>query len=352
MRAATFHTRRDIRIEDVPPPGALQAGQVRVRPIYCGICGTDLHEYTDGPIVIPVAPHPLTGATAPQILGHEFAATVLEVDGGVDSAAAGDLVSIMPLISCGQCGPCRRADNHLCRQMACTGLSWQGGGLSDEVLVPGYQVFKLPDGVSALQGAIVEPAAVAAHGVDRTGLRPGNSVLIVGGGPIGVLAALYARAAGAGRIIISEPNQYRRAFVERLDIGYVVDPGTAGFHDALDDLTDGLGADVAVECSATEAGLSAALAGVRTRGKISQVALHVRPALIDPMLLCNMSLTVEGIWCYPTNDWPRIMSLISTGRFPVEQVVSHEIPLESAVRDGFDELCSPASTAVKVLIQI
>jgi (R,R)-butanediol dehydrogenase/meso-butanediol dehydrogenase/diacetyl reductase len=352
MRAATFHARRDIRIEDVPRPGALGAGQVRVRPIYCGICGTDLHEYTDGPIVIPVDPHPLTGATPPQILGHEFAATVLEADAGVDSVAVGDLVSIMPLISCGQCGPCRRADNHLCRQMACTGLSWQGGGLSDEVLVPSYQVFKLPDGVSALQGAIVEPAAVAAHGVDRTGLRPGNSVLITGGGPIGVLAALYAQAAGAARIIVSEPNAHRRAFLERLNVGHVIDPGAAGFHEALRDLTDGLGADVAVECSATEAGLSAVLEGVRTRGKISQVALHVRPALIDPMLLCQMSLTVEGIWCYPTGDWPRIMSLIATGRFPVERVVSHEIPLESAVPDGFDELCSPASTAMKVVIKI
>jgi (R,R)-butanediol dehydrogenase / meso-butanediol dehydrogenase / diacetyl reductase len=352
MRAATFHARRDIRVEDVPAPGALQAGQVRVRPVYCGICGTDLHEYTDGPIVIPVDPHPLTGAAAPQVLGHEFAATVLEIADGVDSARVGDLVSIMPLISCGHCGPCRSADHHLCRQMACTGLSWQGGGLSDEVLVPGYQVFRLPDGVSALQGALVEPAAVAAHGVDQTGLRPGQSVLIAGGGPIGVLAALYAQAAGAARIIVSEPNAFRREFLERLDIGHVLDPVAAGFREGLLDLTDGLGADVAVECSATEAGLRAVLEGVRTRGKISQVALHVRPASIDPMLLCQMSLTVAGIWCYQTDSWPRIMSLIATGRFPVEQVVSHEIPLESAVRDGFDELCSPASTAVKVLIRI
>jgi (R,R)-butanediol dehydrogenase/meso-butanediol dehydrogenase/diacetyl reductase len=352
MRAVTFHARRDIRIEDVPPPGPLGAGQVRVRPIYCGICGTDLHEYTDGPIVIPVAPHPLTGAAAPQILGHEFSATVLETAADVDSATVGDLVSIMPLISCGQCGPCRHADNHLCRQMACTGLSWQGGGLSGEVIVPAYQVFRLPERVSALQGAIVEPAAVAAHGVDRTGLRPGNSVLITGGGPIGMLAALYAHTAGAARIIVSEPNEHRRAFLQHLDIGHVVDPAVPGFRETLLDLTDGLGADVAVECSATEAGLNTALGGVRARGKISQVALHVRPALIDPMVLCQMSLSVEGIWCYPTSDWPRIMSLISTGRFPVERVVSHEIPLESVVQEGFDELCAPASTAVKVLIKI
>jgi len=178
------------------------------------------------------------------------------------------------------------------------------------------------------------------------------SVFIAGGGPIGVLAALYAQAAGAARIIVSEPNEYRRAFLERLDVGHVIDPGAAGFHEALLDLTDGLGADVAVECSATEAGLTTVLEGVRTRGKISQVALHVRPALIDPMLLYRMSLTIEGIWCYPTDDWPRIMSLIATGRFPVERAVSHEIPLGAAVQDGFDELCSPASTAVKVLIKI
>ena len=139
MRAATFHARRDIRIEDVPHPGALKVGLVRVRPIYCGICGTDLHEYTDGPIVTPARPHPLTGAELPQILGHEFSAVVAATGPGVSHVGEGDLCTVMPLISCGHCHECVRGLGHLCRTMACTGLSSAWGGLADLAIVSAAQ---------------------------------------------------------------------------------------------------------------------------------------------------------------------------------------------------------------------
>jgi (R,R)-butanediol dehydrogenase / meso-butanediol dehydrogenase / diacetyl reductase len=353
MRAVTYHGPRDIRVQDVPAPGPVPAGQVRLRPLYCGICGTDLHEYTDGPIVIPTTPHPLTGAVAPQVLGHEFSARVLEIGAGVDSVAPGVLVSVMPLISCGHCEPCRRAERHLCLTMACTGLSSPGGGgLADEVVVAADQVHPVPAGVTDLQAALVEPAAVAAHGVDRSGLRPGQSVFVAGGGPIGALAALYARASGAGRIVISEPNPARRDFLAGLGVADVVDPLAGDIVEAVHGLLGPRGMDVSIECSATAAGLGAAIALCAVGGTVSQVGLHVRPAFIDPMTLCQRSLRLEGIWCYPTTDWPRIMALIATGRFPVERVVSHEIALEDAVVGGFDELCRPSNAAVKILIRL
>src|SRR6478672_12645430 len=98
MRAAVFHDEHDIRVEDVPEPGPLRPGQVRLRPILCGICGTDLHEYLAGPIVIPTAPHSLTGASAPQVLGHEMSARVLEISDTVTNVAVGDRVSVQPLV--------------------------------------------------------------------------------------------------------------------------------------------------------------------------------------------------------------------------------------------------------------
>ncbi|HEX9335313.1 MAG TPA: alcohol dehydrogenase catalytic domain-containing protein, partial [Pseudonocardiaceae bacterium] len=226
MRAAVYHSKRDIRVEEVAEPGPLGPRQVRLRPAVCGICGTDLHEYAAGPIVIPTSPHPLSGASAPQILGHEFSGEVLEVSGDVVGVAVGDRVAVMPLVYCRQCYYCRRGLNHLCATMACTGLSWQGGGISEQVIVPDYQVSRLPDEVSDVQGALVEPAAVAAYGVDRTGLRAGDTILVTGAGPIGALAALYAHAAGAARVIVSEPNARRRALVETFGIATVLDPLT------------------------------------------------------------------------------------------------------------------------------
>ncbi|HKN98702.1 MAG TPA: 2,3-butanediol dehydrogenase [Pseudonocardiaceae bacterium] len=352
MRAAVYHSKHDIRVEQVAEPGPLGPGQVRLRPSVCGICGTDLHEYAAGPIVIPTAPHPLSGASAPQILGHEFAGQVLEVGEGVTDVAVGDRVAVMPLVYCGQCYYCRRGLNHLCATMACTGLSWSGGGISEQVVVPAYQVSRLPDQVSDVQGALVEPAAVAAYGVDRTGLRPGDTVLVTGAGPIGALAALYAHAAGAARVIVSEPNPKRRALVEAFGVAIVLDPLTDGVPAAVRDLTSGVGVDVAAECSGSQGGLTTALDSLRAHGTATQVGLHVRPATIDPMALSNKDLSLVGTWCYPVYDFPRIIALIGTGRYPVQQVLTEVIPVADIVPKGFERLLDPDGDAQKVLVQV
>ena len=139
MKAAVFHADHDIRVSDVPAPDGAGPGQVLLRPYWCGICGTDLHEYAMGPIVIPTAPHPLNGSTAPQILGHEFSAEVVEVGAGVTHLKPGQRVSVMPLLYCGECYFCRRGLNHLCQRMACVGLSYGWGGIA-KVYGPDWHV--------------------------------------------------------------------------------------------------------------------------------------------------------------------------------------------------------------------
>jgi (R,R)-butanediol dehydrogenase/meso-butanediol dehydrogenase/diacetyl reductase len=351
MRAAVFHDRHDIRVEEVPEPGPPGPHEVLLRPALCGICGTDLHEYTDGPIVVPSAePHPLTGARAPQVLGHEFSARVLAVGADVSAVAEGDRVAVMPLIFCGACHYCRRGLNHLCVRMACTGLSWSGGGIAERVVVPEYQVEKLPDAVSDIQGALVEPTAVAAYGIDRAGLAPGDTVLVTGAGPIGALSALYARAAGAARVIVSEPDAGRRKLAAELGVEHTLDPTEVDVPDAVRELTGGIGADVAAECSGSEPGLRAALASVRSRGTVAQVGLHVRPASVDPMDLAHRDVTLTGTWCYPVQDWPRVIALIAAG-LPVERVVSDVIDAADVVALGFDRLVRPGTDVQKILVR-
>ncbi|MEU6602560.1 2,3-butanediol dehydrogenase [Streptomyces flaveolus] len=352
MRAAVYHHQHDIRIEKVPEPPAPGPRDVRIRPFLCGICGTDLHEYAAGPIVIPTEPHPLSGAAAPQILGHEFAGEVLEVGSEVTAARPGDRVTVMPLVYCGHCYFCRRGLNHLCPQMACTGLSWPGGGIAEQVVVPDYQVTRIPDAVSDVQGAMIEPAAVAAYGVDRTGLRAGDSILITGAGPIGALSALYAHAAGASQVIVSEPNAKRRQLLDALGVATVLDPTSVDVPEAVRDLTGGIGVDTAAECSGSEPGLNAALGSVRSHGTVTQVGLHVRPAAIDPMTLSNRDLTLTGTWCYPVHDFPRITALVAAGRYPVEEVLTEVIPLDDIVARGFDRLLDPAGDAQKLLVRV
>src|SRR3954462_3632817 len=260
MRTLRFPAAPDLRIEDVPAPPTPRAGEVVVRVATCGICGTDLHEYMAGPIVTPVEPHPLTGAQNPQILGHEFAGDVVATGSGVTTVSEGDRVAIMPLAYCGHCAYCRRGLQQLCATMACVGLSHAWGGLADLATVAEYQVVRLPDGVSYEQGALIEPTAVAAYGVERAGVAPGDRVLVTGAGPIGALAALCARAAGASAVYVSEPNAARRARTEALGVASVLDPTVVDVPAFLHEDTDGLGVDVAIECSGHPNGFNAAVA--------------------------------------------------------------------------------------------
>ncbi len=214
MRAIRFHNARDIRVEDVPAPQRnLLADEVLVRPGACGICGTDLHEYIAGPIVTPSDPHIDTGATNPQILGHEFVAVVEAVGRDVTHVKPGDRISTQPLISPRDDYYGRRGLYHLSERMACVGLSWAWGGMAEQAILPSYCAQKMPDEVTDDQAAMIEPTAVAMYGVDRGQISAGSTVLVSGAGPIGALTVICARAAGASLIIVSEPNPNRRQII-------------------------------------------------------------------------------------------------------------------------------------------
>ena len=349
MRAARFHAAHDIRVEEVPTPGKPGAGEVLVAPAWTGICGTDLHEYMAGPIVTPAQPHPLTGAELPQILGHEFSATVVEAGAGV-SLRAGDRVAAMPLIFCGRCRPCLRGDGHLCVRMACTGLSSAWGALAELAIVPSYQLARIPDALSLEQGALIEPAAVAVYAVERARLEAGADVLITGAGPIGALSIIAALSLGAGRVFVSEPNPNRARMAAELGATAVWDPTSDDVHDRILDSTGGDGADRAIECSGTGAGLNLCIEAVRAGGVVVQAGLHTSKPAVDPMLWCLKDLSIEATWAYPVTCWPRIAALIARGVLPVERVVTRRINLERVVAEGFDPLVDPGGAELKVLI--
>jgi (R,R)-butanediol dehydrogenase / meso-butanediol dehydrogenase / diacetyl reductase len=350
MRAAVFHAARDVRVEDVPEPSGLGDREVLLRPTWCGVCGTDLHEFAQGPIVIPAEPHPLNGSVLPQILGHEFSAEVVDTGADVTKVSAGDRVSIMPLLVCGRCPYCVRGMNHLCVSMACTGLSSPWGGIAELAIVSDYQVTPLPDAVSDVQGALIEPTAVAAYGVDRAGVSPGDTLLITGCGPIGALASLYAFANGV-RVIVAEPNPNRAEFARSLDVGDVLDPTDGDPVERIRDMTDGLGVNGCVECSGNERALNTCIDATRKAGTVVQTGLHTKPAAIDPMQLALKDLSISGTWCYPIYDWPRIIGLISSGRCPVERVVTAKIDADDVVSGAFEPLLDPQGREMKVMVR-
>jgi (R,R)-butanediol dehydrogenase/meso-butanediol dehydrogenase/diacetyl reductase len=221
--------------------------------------------------------------------------------------------------------------------------------MAELATVAEYQVVRLPEGVTYRQGALIEPTAVAAYGVERAGVSPGDRVLVTGAGPIGALAALCARSAGASTVYISEPNAARRARAEALDVAMVLDPMQIDVPEFLREQCDGLGVDVAIECSGHPNAFSAAIRSLRRRGTLAQTGLFVGEASVEPMLWALNDLTIVGTWCYWVYDFDRIAAQIAAGDLPVERVVTSSVTLDGA-QDAFARLASGAADEIKVLI--
>ena len=204
MRAIRLHGPGDIRLEDVPLP-RLRPGTVMIKVSHAGICGSDLFLLRESPIPQEYT-HPLTGERGPHILGHEFSGLVTEVAGDVGDIDAGALVAVEPILFDGSCAACRRGDTNLCDANGFIGIHGWGGGMSEYVVVPADRVHVMPPELTAETAALIEPLAVAWRSVSRSGLRPGDTALISGAGPIGLALLLVAKARGAGAIVMSEPT--------------------------------------------------------------------------------------------------------------------------------------------------
>lgn len=355
MQALRFHAARDLRIEDIPRPAKPGPGQVVLRNRFVGICGTDLHEYSYGPIFIPTQPHPFTGASGVQVLGHEFGGVIEAVGDGVTSVSVGDRVAVQPLIM-PRSGDyyAARGLYHLSDKLALAGLSWIGGGMAEAALLNDYNVERIPDEMSDEEAALVEPTAVAVYACDRGGVSAGSSVLITGAGPIGILTMLAARAAGATQLFISDLND------TRLEMARSILPGVVTLNPKRDKVDEavraasegGVGCDIAIECVGNEHALKACLAAVRKQGVVVQTGLHPHENPLDWFQVTFKDVDIRGSWAYPTHLWPRVIRLISSGQLPASKVVTRRIRLAEAVSDGFEALLDPAGTQLKILIDL
>jgi (R,R)-butanediol dehydrogenase/meso-butanediol dehydrogenase/diacetyl reductase len=242
MRAAVFHGRQDLRLEDVPEP-RVGPGEVKLRVLYNGICGSDLHEYYDGPITTRDTPHPLTGVKNPVILGHELCGEVVEVGDGIEDLSSGDLVAVEPVETCGRCLFCTSGQYNHCGLLAFHGYNRESGGLAQFTTVRRPMAHKLPPGMTPMQGALIEPLAVAWRTADRCKVQSGQTVVVHGGGPIGIGVYFTLRSRGI-RVLMTDPTPTRRAVLMKLGVEVVLDPTAGDIVSAIKDLTRGRGAAV------------------------------------------------------------------------------------------------------------
>ena len=347
MKALRWHGARDLRYEDVPEPDAPSVGQALVEVSYCGVCGTDLHEYLAGPHMIRAKSHPLTKWVPPFALGHEMSGTVLALGSPAAGVKVGDRVAVDPCWLCGTCRWCVRGEYHLCPLGGSVGLA-SPGAFADQVIVPTAGLVPLPDDVPDDMAALAEPMAVALHAVSRADLRPGENVLILGAGPIGMAILLCARLAGAAGIFVSEPVAARRERATALGATEAMDPAQ---HDVRREVflrTGRVGPDVVIEATGVASLTPLAITTVRRGGRVVLAGVTDGGTTIDPTQLLFYERSLHGSLGY-NFDIPRVVSLMQAGRLDVSALITGRYPL-SAGLDVFRELEADKDSHLKVLL--
>ena len=334
MKAAVFYGKEDLRVESVdePIPGP---GQVKLKIAYSGVCGSDLHIYftpdSPGTGVDYSQPHPLTGTTLPQILGHEIVGTVVEVGDGVTGFAEGDNTVVLPVYYCGNCAACEIGAFGACLKIAFHGVSSDGGGMAEYTVVEASMLHKLPENVGLRMGALVEPMAVGWHAVDISGIQPGQTALIVGAGPIGVGLMFALKAHGIDKIVVSEPSEDRRAAIAHLGAEVTVDPINGDLKSAVMELSDGRGADFAFDAAGVGRALPQVISLLRPHGALVIVALHEQGFDFNPVSLLWQETRMISSRCYTHQDYDAVIEAMSQGLYSDKGWVT-EVDLDDAAQ--------------------
>ncbi|WP_106766684.1 2,3-butanediol dehydrogenase [Paenibacillus faecalis] len=346
MKALRWHAAKDLRLDNIEEPKPSK-GQVKIKVEWCGICGSDLHEYTAGPIFIPTENHPLSGDKAPIVMGHEFSGQVVEVGEGVTRASVGDRVVVEPIYSCGTCDACRQGKYNLCDKMGFYGLAGGGGGFSEYASIPEVMIHKIPEAISFEQGALVEPAAVALHSVRSSKLKVGDKAVVFGTGPIGLLVIEALKASGASEIYAVELSEERKQKAAEFG-AIVIDPKQYDVVEELHKRTDG-GVDVAFEVTGVPAVLSQAIHSTKIGGETMIVSIFEQEASIQPNIIVNKERSVTGIIGY-RDVFPAVISLMEKGFFSADKLVTKKITLDEVIDQGFEALLKEKNQ-VKILVK-
>ncbi|MET7456003.1 alcohol dehydrogenase catalytic domain-containing protein [Streptomyces sp. NPDC005574] len=293
-------------------------GEVELAPAYVGICGTDLHIFHGD---MDARVH------APAVLGHEMSGHVVRVGPGVTGWRPGDAVTVMPLRWDDTCPACRAGHQHVCQHLDFIGID-SPGAMQQRWTVPATTLVRLPDSLALDRAALVEPTAVAVHDVGRAGVRDGEKVVVVGGGPVGVLIASVARATGAD-VRVVEPSAHRRLLAE--DLGLTTwDPAAVDVPELVRRWTGDAGADVAFEVSGAAGGVDTAVEVLGVRGRLCLVAIHPRPREVNLHRFFWRELTLVGARLYDRSDFEKAVTLIADGVIPADRLISKVVPLTEA----------------------
>lgn len=340
MRAAALKGSRSMTIIDLPdePPGA---GEVKLRVAFCGICGSDLHEYE-----AESSPRAL-GLFQP-VMGHEFSGRVVAIGEGVEGVRVDQIAVGNPGPGCGACAYCLAGRENLCRAgpMGGTGYT-RPGAYAEHVTMPERAVVVLPDGADLRACALTEPFAVARHALIQGGYLPEELLVIAGAGPIGLLTTIAARQMGGERIVVSEPLVGRRQAAMEAGASHVVEP--ADLIAISRELSQGNGAEISVDASGLPAGIASCVDATARGGRIVLAGVGEQPYQLDILRSIINEFTYVGVLGYTRDEFAESARLIASGRVDVSSVISEVVPVEGTP-DAFARLSGGRDGLRKVLV--
>ena len=345
MTAAVYRGVNDVRLETVPVPH-IGAGEILVRVHTCGICGTDLKKIATG------------SHSAPRIFGHETTGVVAAVGGSVTEFNIGDRVMFFHHIPCGECYYCRHKVFAQCptyKQVGATaGYEPSGGGFAEYVRVMEWivrkGVIRIPDSVSFEQASFIEPVNTCMKGIETLRLMPGEAVLVIGQGPIGIILAVLAGRGGV-RVITSDLFPQRHTIARRFRLNESIDASTSDTVKTVKSLTEGRGADAVILAVAGNSLIGPAMEATRPGGRVLLFAQTQHgEATIDPAAVCVDEKSLLGSYSASVDLQDESARFVLSGEMELERLISHRFPLSQSV-EALQLAAHPKPDSMKVVIQ-
>jgi len=345
MLAAVFRGVNDVRLETVPVP-AIGPGELLLRVHTCGVCGTDLKKIASG------------SHSAPRIFGHETSGVVVAIGTGVKHFAPGDRVVVFHHIPCRQCYYCRHKTFAQCatyKKVGCTaGFEPSGGGFAEYVRVMDWIVeqgtVKIPQGVSFEQACFVEPVNTCMKGIEALRLQPGETVLTMGQGPIGIILSVLARRAGA-TVITSDLYPERLRIAKSLGFENVIDASQQDAVRSVRERTEGRGTDAVILAVGSNALIRSAMDAARPGGRVLLFAQTQRgEVVVDPAAICVDEKSLVGSYSASVDLQEESVRLVMNREMDLVQLISHRFPLQNAAQ-ALDLAAHPQPASMKIVIQ-
>lgn len=317
MKAAVYHGVHDLRVEEVPVR-ELKENEVLIQVKYCGVCGTDMHIFNGDGGCFEVNP--------PLIPGHEFSGIVAKTGSAVTSVKEGDRVSGDPNDMCGECYFCKNAMQHFCENCVGVGTTVDGG-FAEYVIMREKQVYKFSDSLSFIEAAMAEPISCCLHGIDLCHIKSGSTVLIMGGGPIGMIMLQLAKSAGAAKVIMSEPVEEKRVLAQKLGATKTINPLEEDVEAVLADYCKNV--DAVVECVGN---IHTQADAVRFAGKGATImyfglAAPEEAFPLKPDDVFKKELTITSSFINPYT-FERAINVLESGMIELESLITNIVPLD------------------------